>query len=96
MPEVRAERKDLAPARWAAAVDGGTEERDEVIPVRRGVGALVPRGGCQHAVEGPPPTRRTRLLVGEGDDCDSEAGTRDGVGEEEAEVGGGWQAPAAE
>jgi hypothetical protein len=41
--------------------------RDEAITVRRRVGALVPRGCRQHAAQGPPPTRPTGVLVGEGD-----------------------------
>lgn len=81
--EVRAEREDLAPAGRAAGVDGGRGERDEAIPVRRRVGALVPRGGRQHAAEGPPPARPARALVGEGDDGEAEAGVPDGTGDEE-------------
>jgi hypothetical protein len=93
--EVGAEREDLAPAGRAAGIDGGRGERDEAIPVRRGVGALVPRGRRQHAAEGPPPARPAGVLVGEGDDGEAEAGIRDVVGKGEAAVGGGWQAPAA-
>lgn len=93
--EVGAEREDLAPAGRAAGVDGGRRERDEAIPVRRRVGALVPHGRRQHAAEGPPRARPAGVLVGEGDYGESEAGIRDGVGEVKEEVGGGWQAPAA-
>jgi len=59
--------------------------RDEAITVRHRVGTLVPRGCRQHAAQGPPPTRPTGVLVGEGDYHVAEVGIRDGMGEEEAE-----------
>ena len=95
MAEVGAEREDLAPAGRAAGVDGGRRERDEAIPVGRGIGALVPRGCRQHAAEGPPPARPAGVLVGEGDYGEAEAGIPDGVGEGEEAVGSGCQALAA-
>ena len=88
--EVRAEREDLAPAGRAAGVDGGRGERDEVVPLRRRVRALVPRGGRQHAAEGPRPARPARAVVGEGYDGEAEARVPDEA------VGGAGQAPAAE
>lgn len=90
-----AEGEDLAPAGRASGVDGGRGKRDERIPVRRRVGALVPRGCRQHTAEGPPPARPAGVLVGEGDDGEAEAGIRDGVREGEEAVGSIWQAPAA-
>lgn len=74
-----AEGGDLAPAGRAAGVDGGRRESGEAVPVRGRVGALVPRGGRQHAAEGPPPRAMARrALVGEGNDREAEAGARDG------------------
>lgn len=93
--EVGAEREDLAPAGRAAGVDGRGGERDEAIPVRRRVGAFVPRGCRQHAAEGPARARPAGVLVGEGDYGKAEAGVRDGVREGDEAVGGGWQALAA-
>lgn len=101
--EVGAEGEDLAPARRAAGINGSRGEHGEAVPVRCRVGTLVPRGGRQHAAEGPPTPAavlvraRRGPLVGEGDDSDLEEG---GGAREEDEVAGGgaWRrkAPATE
>jgi hypothetical protein len=90
--EVCPESEDLAPAGRAAGVDGDGGEHGETVPVSCSISALVPRGGRQQAVEGPP-WRRARALVGEGDDSEAEAGSRD---VDEEAVSGRGQAAAAE
>jgi hypothetical protein len=45
--EVCPESEDLAPAGWAAGVDGSGGEHGETIPVSCPKSALVPRGDRQ-------------------------------------------------
>jgi hypothetical protein len=90
--EVCPESEDLAPAGRAAGVDGGGGEHGEIVPVSCSISALVPRGGRQQATEGPP-WRGAPTLVGEGDDSETQAGSRD-VDEEAISARG--QAAAAE
>lgn len=87
-----AEGDDLAPGGRATGVNRVGGQHGEAVPVRGRVGALVPRGGRQHAAEGPPPHSSARhALVGERDDGEAEPLSGEG-----AMPGGGGQAPAAQ
>lgn len=67
--QVGAEGEDLAPGWRPPGIDGIGGQHGQAVPVRGGVGLLVPRGGRQQAAEGPPPCAADRsALVGEGDD----------------------------